>query len=74
MITMVGVLVLVLGVFYPFLMLLAVTRKLGFVQKVINEAVVEINWDSRFSGQKIYNLFFMVTPIAYCGGILFSQL
>ena len=51
MITMVGVQVLVLDVFYPFLMLLVVTRKLGFAQKMINEAVVEINWDSRFSVQ-----------------------
>jgi len=34
-------------------MLLVVTRKLVFIQKVINEAVVEINRDSRFSVQMI---------------------
>lgn len=51
MIAEVGALVLVLDVFYLFFMLLVVTRKLVFVQKVINEAVVEINRDSRFSIQ-----------------------
>lgn len=51
MIAEVGAPVLVLDVFYLFLMLLVVTRKLLFVQKVINEAVVEIDRDSRFSVQ-----------------------
>lgn len=54
-----------------------------FVQKVINEAVMEINRfqvfhpdDEAFLGLLvvIQNLFSMVTPKVYCGGTLFFYL